>query len=71
MANLHQNNRGACSIYPEADEDLLNTGVILQHLDLLDGEAYKFINVNKDSTNNWTWSKTLGRWVYSRRLLGR
>jgi 3'-5' exoribonuclease len=38
---------------------------LLHHLDLLDGEAYKFINVNKDSTNNWTWSKTLNRWVYT------
>ncbi len=38
---------------------------LLHHLDLMDGEAYKFINVNKDSTNNWTWSKTLGRWVYT------
>jgi 3'-5' exoribonuclease len=38
---------------------------LLHYLDLLDGEAYKFINVNKDSTNNWTWSKTLSRWVYT------
>lgn len=35
---------------------------LLHHLDLLDGEAYKFINVNKDSR---TWSKTLERWVYT------
>ncbi len=43
---------------------------LLHHMDLLDGEAFKFTNVDKDSTGNWTCGHGQKHWAdwFIRRL---
>jgi 3'-5' exoribonuclease len=39
--------------------------VLLHHIDLLDGEAYKIVAETSGRESGWSWSRLLERWVYT------